>query len=82
MLARYSLTIEEMEQQYLDLELVAEEQYTAEIGGKGDFELTGGVDASGAAFTGFEGEGIWLLGLFSTYSSYPAPFFLGVVEAD
>ena len=79
MLARYDLTVEEMEAQFFDLQTIAAEVYTADIGGLGEFTLSEAVDAQGGAFPGFEGDGVWLLGLFCTTCSNPAPLFLGVV---
>jgi hypothetical protein len=81
MLARYELSVEEMEQQFLDLQIIPDEMYTANIGGIGEFELSGALDADGEAFTGFDGEGLWLLGLFCTTCANPAPLYLAVIEA-
>ena len=39
MLARYELTVEEMEQQFFDLQVIPDEMYTADIGGLGEYEL-------------------------------------------
>ncbi|MFH1464110.1 MAG: hypothetical protein ABIO70_06975 [Pseudomonadota bacterium] len=80
MLARYDLAIEELESRFFDLETIAAESYTADIGGLGEFTLSEATDTAGTAFPGFEGDGIWLLGLFCTTCSNPAPLFLGVVE--
>ncbi len=81
MLARYELSVEEMEAQFLDLEIIPDEMYTANIGGIGEFELSQALDESGNAFSGFEGEGLWLLGLFCTTCANPAPLYLAVIEA-
>lgn len=81
MLARYELTVEEMQDQFFDLQLIADEMYTADVGGLGEFELVNATDEGGAAFAGFEGDGLWLLGMFCTTCANPAPLFLGVIEA-
>ncbi len=81
MLARYELSVDEMEQQFLDLQIIPDEMYTADIGGVGEFELIGATDEAGNAFAGFEGEGLWLLGLFCTTCANPAPLYLAVIEA-
>jgi len=84
MLARYELSIEEMEAQFLDLQIIPDEMYTADIGGRGDFELIDALDTDGNAFAGFEdagtGEGLWLLGLFCSTCANPAPLYLAVIE--
>lgn len=80
MLARYELTVEEMEQEILDLQIIADEMYTADVGGLGEYELINALDADGNAFAGFEGEGLWLLGLFCSTCPNPAPLYLAVIE--
>ncbi len=81
MLARYELSIEEMEQQFLDLQIIPDEMYTADIGGRGNFDLVEALDADGNAFESFDGEGLWLLGLFCSTCANPAPLYLAVIEA-
>lgn len=85
MLARYSLTVEEMEQQFLDLQLLPDEMYTADIGGIGEYELAMATDEAGNAFEGFEDAGtdedLWLMGLFCSTCANPAPLYLAVIEA-
>jgi hypothetical protein len=80
MLARYELTVEEMEERILDLQLIADEMYTADVGGLGEFELVNATDVDGNAFGGFEGDGLWLLGLFCSTCPNPAPLYLAVIE--
>ncbi len=82
MLARYELSIEEMEAQFLDLQIIPDEMYVAEFQGLGELDLIEAVDTSGAAFAGFEGEGLWLLGLFCSTCANPAPLYLAVIEAS
>lgn len=81
MLARYSLTVEEMEQQFLDLQLLPDEMYTADIGGVGEYQLALATDQDGNAFDGFGGDGLWLMGLFCSTCANPAPLYLAVMEA-
>ncbi len=82
MLARYSLDVQEMEQQFLDLQIIPEEMYTADIGGVGEYELALATDEAGLAFEGFDGEGLWLMGLFCSTCANPAPLYLAVIEAN
>lgn len=81
MLARYSQSIEELEAQFFDLELIHQEAYHADIGGRGDVILSEAVSGDGTAFAGFVGDGTWLLALFCDTCDIPAPYFLGVVDA-
>ncbi|MDP2315671.1 MAG: hypothetical protein Q8P41_22425 [Pseudomonadota bacterium] len=68
-----------LETQLLDLELVATDLYTMPLTGATTADLAGATGASGA-FTGFSGEGTWLLALRCSTCYNPAPIFLTVVE--
>ncbi len=81
-LARYELTLEEVEERFAELPTLAAESYAADVGGRTTLASKLATDGSGQAFAGFEGEGIWLLGLFSSTELLPVPLFLGVVEPE
>ncbi len=79
MLARYSLSIGELEDQFFDLLYIAEELYEAEVEGLGQYDLEMAVDENGDAFAGFEESGTWILALRCSTCPNPAPLFLGVL---
>ncbi|MDP2308933.1 MAG: hypothetical protein Q8P18_23120 [Pseudomonadota bacterium] len=68
-----------LEAQLLDLELNATELYNLTLTGETTADLTGATGTNGA-FTGFTGDGTWLLALRCSRCYNPAPVFLTVVE--
>jgi hypothetical protein len=75
MLARYTLSFDELEERFLELEDVADELYTTDVAGLGSFDL---MELEG--FTGFSGEGTWLLALRCSTCVNPSPQFVGLFE--
>lgn len=78
--ARYDADLADLEEQFLDLELIAEELYRMEHPAGTTADLGDLKSESGEPFTGFEGEGTWLLALQCGTCSNPAPLFLTVLE--
>jgi len=70
----------DLESEFLDLELVAEQlfQITIEAGSSSD--LSEAVDANGNQFAGFNKDGLWLIALRCSRCSNPAPVFLTFVD--
>jgi hypothetical protein len=75
MVARYSLTPAELEEQFFDLELIADELWTMDLPGGTSADLADLQGESGA-FEGFTAEGTWLLALRCSLCPNPAPLFL------
>ena len=80
MLARYDLSIPEIEDQFFDLETIATDIYQADVGGLGSYTLSELGTDGGAEFQGFEGEGYWILALRCSTCANPAPLFLGLID--
>ena len=75
-----TLTAGEIDDQFTDIEILADETYTLELTGGTTADLSGAVSADGAAFGGFTADGTWLLGLRCTANcTNPAPMFMTVV---
>ncbi len=74
-------TPEELQGQFLDLEIIMDRSYTLELPGGTVADLSEATGADGA-FTGFDGEGTWLLALFCGRCYNPAPVFLSVVQTE
>jgi hypothetical protein len=74
------LSLADLETQFLDLEQITTEMYTIEHQGGKEANLADAVDASGVAFSGFTGDGIWVLALRCSTCYNPAPIFLTVIE--
>ena len=75
MLARYTLSFEELEARFLELEDIADELYTADVAGLGSYDL---MELEG--FTGFSGDGTWLLAMRCSTCVNPSPQFVGLFE--
>ena len=74
------LSLSELESQFLDLELITTRIYTLDHGGGTQANLADAVDGEGAAFPGFDGDGMWVLALRCSTCYNPAPIFLTVIE--
>lgn len=76
-------TIAELEEQILDLELIATASWTIALEGgrKADLAKARGRNGGGA-FSGFDRdeEGVWLLGLMCSSCQNPAPIVLAILE--
>ncbi len=81
LIAHYAtLTPGEIDDQFTDVEILADETYTLELTGGTTADLSGAVSAEGVAFEGFTAPGTWLLGLRCTANcTNPAPMFMTVV---
>lgn len=79
MIARFAESVAELEDNFLDLEELAEDVWT--------YELTSGTTADLGALTGpsdpfpgFLDDGVWVLALTCSTCPNPAPLFLTIVE--
>ncbi len=82
MVARYDETIEELEANFLQIESLHEEIWSASISDERSFDLTTLVSDQGNPFTGFDTNSTWLLAFRCTECYNPAPPFLTVVDAS
>jgi hypothetical protein len=80
MLAHYhDLTAAELEANFFDLELLADDIWTLQLVGDDNANLKDAVNADGDEFDAFESTGLYLLALNLTNSPNPAPKFLTVL---
>ncbi len=89
MLARYDLSLGEIEADFINLEYIAAETYTISptdvsdgIYGLTAADLADATDAAGSAFSGFAAGETWLLALRCSLCTNPAPPFLTVIEIE
>jgi len=75
----YSQTPAELESQFLDLQTVAEDLYTADIPSGTTLDFTTLMDSQGKSFPGVDSTGTWLVGLLCTNCRNPAPWYLTVL---
>jgi hypothetical protein len=81
--AHFSASIADLEADFLNIDTLADEQFTGDVGGFGDANLDLVLeDESGAAFTGFTTDGTWILSLQCSLCINPAPPFLAVVSVE
>ena len=82
-LAHYNdMTAADLEKNFFDLRLLADEEWTLETGGDDKANLKDAVNASGDNFDEFESTGLYLLALNLTSSPNPAPKFLTVLTPE
>lgn len=79
-IGHYTQSLEELENEFLDLEGIADRLYFAEVPSDEPFSLASLVDDQGQAFAGVDGTGVWILALSCTfYCSNPAPWYLTIL---
>lgn len=80
LVARYSLTPEQMEAQFLDLDLIADEMWRGEVSSGTSLALSSLKNADGEAFTGIDDNGTWIVALRCGGCANPAPWYLSTLE--
>jgi hypothetical protein len=81
MVAKFSDSVSAIEADFLRIEENADQLFTANVEGLGEYDLTGLTDASGAAFTAVD-DNTWILALRCGSCISPAPLFLGTLTAQ
>ena len=80
MLARYSISVGDLENDFLRIEELADQLFTASVEGMGEFDLTTLTDQNGSSFDGLDESSTWILALRCGGCISPAPIFLAVIE--
>lgn len=80
MVAKYSLTPQELEEQFLDLELIADDIWRGEVTVGTDLTLSELTNDAGEAFTGIDDEGTWIVALVCSTCANPAPWYISILE--
>jgi len=73
-------TAQDLEEDFLDLELLATQTWEKELDQGTSVDLATLVDSDGNAFGGFQQEGLWVLALRCSTCVNPAPLILTLVE--
>ncbi len=73
------MTVDDLEAQFLDLELMATTLYELDLEGGSSADLGQASDGT-SYFSGFSGDGVWILALQCSRCYNPAPLFLTVLE--
>jgi hypothetical protein len=75
----YTQSLSQLESQFLDLQLIAQDLYTADIPSGTTLDFTTLMDSNGQSFNGVTSDGTWLLGLICGNCQNPAPWYLTVL---
>ncbi len=81
MVAKYSLTPEQLQGEFLDLEYVHDEMYRGPVVAGEELVLSDLSDENGMPFTGITADGTWIVALVCGYCGNPAPWYITVVQA-
>lgn len=76
LIGRYSLSVEELEKRFLDLELIADDLYRGEVAAGSELSLAAATNERGVAFSGIDGDANWILALICSRCANPAPWYL------
>jgi hypothetical protein len=76
----YSQSLSELESQFLDLQTIAQDLYTATTPYGTTLDFTTLTDMAGNPFTGVTSDGTWLVGLICGKCQNPAPWYLTVLK--
>jgi hypothetical protein len=80
LLGRYDVGLETIEEQFYDLEALAETLWTLEVPQIDSAHLSELTTAAGEPFEGFTGEATWLLAIRCSTCNNPMPRFVGVLD--
>jgi hypothetical protein len=75
----YTQSLSQLESQFLDLQTIAQDLYTAETRYGTTLDFTTLKDSAGNSFTGVTSDGTWLVGLICGTCQNPAPWYLSVL---
>ena len=76
----YTQTPAQLESQFLDLQTIATDLYTADIPSGSVLDFTQLKDQAGNSFSGLDSTGTWLVALICTGCRNPAPYYLAILE--
>jgi hypothetical protein len=76
----YTQSLSELESQFLDLQTIAQDLYTAKTPYGNTLDFTTLRDSNGNSFPGVSSDGTWLVGLICGTCQNPAPWYLSVLE--
>jgi hypothetical protein len=76
----YTQSPSQLEGQFLDLQTIAQDLYTADIPSGSVLDFTQLKDQAGNSFSGVDSTGTWLVALICTGCRNPAPYYLTILE--
>jgi len=80
MVARYSLSPDELEDQFLRLETIHEGLWRGAVPSGSSVDLATLMDESGGSFPGIDADSTWIVALSCGVCTNPAPWYLTILE--
>jgi len=80
LVGHYDETPEELEAKFLDLELIDEDMWRAEVPSGTSINLSTLTNETGTAFPGISATGTWVVGLVCGECANPAPWYLTILK--
>jgi hypothetical protein len=80
LVGHYTQTLAQLEAQFVDLETIATDLYTANIFSGAVLDFTMLADGAGNPFPGIDERGTWLVALICGNCRVPAPWYLTILE--
>lgn len=78
--ARYDESVAELEERFLDLELISEDMWQADVSSGTTLAFSSLRNDAGQPFAGIDGTGTWLVALVCGECLNPAPWYLSVLS--
>lgn len=75
-----NMNVRDLEDNFLEIEYIATDFYTATITSGASVNLNTLVDEEGSSFSGINEEGSWLIALICGDCANPAPWFLSILQ--
>jgi hypothetical protein len=75
------VSVADLEDQFLDIELIADQVYTLSLSGTTYADASLAYDGT-TPFTGWSGDGLWIFALRCTRCYNPAPLFLTILDTS
>jgi hypothetical protein len=79
MVAKYSLTPQELESRFLDIQSIADDMWSGSIDSGTSVVFSSLNNAAGTAFGGIDGSHTWIVALVCGTCQNPAPWYLSVL---
>ena len=74
------MNVYDLEDNFLDIEYLAEDFYTTMVVSGASVNLNTLVDEEGDVFSGINHEGLWIIALICGDCANPAPWFLSTLQ--
>lgn len=80
LVARYSLSLDEMQAKFLDLDSIADETWRGKVPSGTSVALSSLTNADGEPFAGIDDSGTWIVALRCGSCANPAPWYLSTLK--